>query len=406
MTTNLLENLALRPSPSPISCDKIYLRLHKQEYAAGDTIYGLVFLWVSAPVASQVLKLSIHGFEECTFEMWESEMNPDDLKNPIKRKVERHNKRDTIPRFEEVLTYYPRGFPLGYFCYPFKYELPQVMPGSFFCKLAENNTLRWNGIVRYLIRVYIDIPGANHDLWVEEELCIREAKPDLSSLPRSVMNTQIQSCFCIPRGMIEVSAWLDKNVYRPDETMTVHYTIRNTSSVDVQNLLIKLVRVIKLSGSEQKQHKPFNQSMSSSSKTLLHAVNYDTSTLPSSKDTSTNMEVLFTLTESGCRHNQNVTRDAVTTLTPQSNSQTIHATTHAYNIKCTYVLDIEVRAKWSASILLTLPILVMPTLDQQWLERTAPIWSKKCTRVQVPGDCGVDNSQISELFTGNPGIKI
>lgn len=35
-------------------------------------------------------------------------MNPDDLKNPIKRKVERHNKRDTIPRFEEVLTYYPR----------------------------------------------------------------------------------------------------------------------------------------------------------------------------------------------------------------------------------------------------------------------------------------------------------
>ena len=33
---------------------------------------------------------------------------------------------------------------------------------------------------------------------------------------------------------------LDKNVYRPDETMTVHYTIRNTSSVDVQNLLIKV----------------------------------------------------------------------------------------------------------------------------------------------------------------------
>ena len=29
------------------------------------------------------------------------------------------------------------------------------------------------------------------------------------------------------------------------------------------------------------------------------------------------------------------------------------------------MLDIEVRAKWSASILLTLPILVMPTLDQQ-----------------------------------------
>ena len=45
-----------------------------------------------------------------TFEMWESEINPDDLKNPIKRKVERHNKRDTVPRFEEVLASYPRQY--------------------------------------------------------------------------------------------------------------------------------------------------------------------------------------------------------------------------------------------------------------------------------------------------------
>ncbi|KAI6654190.1 hypothetical protein LOD99_3034 [Oopsacas minuta] len=404
--TDLGENLAMRPTPSPISSEKIFIRLHKQEYAAGDVIYGLVYLWVSAPVASQLLKISIQGFEECTFEMWESEPNPDDVKNPIKRRVERHNKRDTIPKFEEQLASYPRGFPLGYFYYPFKYELPQVMPGSFFCKLGESGGLKWNGMVRYIIRAFIDIPGAHHDLWVEEELLIREAKPSISALSKSVMNTQVQSCFCIPRGMIEVSAWLDKNVYRPEEKLTVHYTIRNTSAVDVQYLLIKLVRVIKLSGNEPNRHKPFIQSMSSSSKGLLHGINYDVTTLPHTKDTSTNMQVLFTLSQNGCRHNQSVNRDANTTLTPDSGGQTIYPTTHAYNIKCTYVLDIEVRAKWSASIILTLPILVMHSLDQQWMDWNAPIWSKKCSIVQVPGEYGVTNSEITEHFSGNPGVKI
>ena len=45
--------------------------------------------------------------------------------------------------------------------------------GSFFCKLGETNGLRWNGMVRYLIKVYIDIPGANHDLWVITSLSNR-----------------------------------------------------------------------------------------------------------------------------------------------------------------------------------------------------------------------------------------
>ena len=76
------------------------------------------------------------------------------------------------------------------------------------------------------------------------------------------------------------------------------------------NTSLQLVRVIKLSGSEQSRtYKPFTQSMSSSSKTLVHAINPETvATAHPTKDTSTNMEVLFTILQHGCRHNDSVTR--------------------------------------------------------------------------------------------------
>ena len=46
---------------------------------------------------------------------------------------------------------------------PFVYLL---LLGSFYCRVGETNGLKWSGVVRYVIRAFVDIPGAHHDLWV------------------------------------------------------------------------------------------------------------------------------------------------------------------------------------------------------------------------------------------------
>ena len=97
----------------------------------------------------------------------------------------------------------------------------------------------------YTIAVAITAPGRKQTVVHEVPLDVVSAPPPMKAAQRSEV-IELNTCFCIPSGRVDLVAQCTKNAYEGGETPAVDYGIRNESSRALSAVKIKIKRQVDL----------------------------------------------------------------------------------------------------------------------------------------------------------------
>jgi hypothetical protein len=277
-------------------------------------------------------------------------------------------------------------FPVGCYAYPFQYQLPHNLPGSFNVQHEDMDSGQaWEGIVQYSLSAVLVVPSASKlsreaVLVVYDSLDCRnsESPPQPKSASGSV-----RTFFCLTRGSVLVTCRLQHAAYCPTSRIIVGLEMKNESSVDVAGYTVNLLRVVKLEALDRMRD----------------------------EEQLTTHTVLSTVLESegqGCPHNNTISHEVVLNLTAAQNIQSVGVppNTSSSLVKCNYVIDVSVHVPWGPDIELRQPLLIKAADNEAWKTWTPPRWVEECVRVHSVGTAAVSDSLLnSQAFSGIPGFR-
>lgn len=361
------------------SPNQICLRTHKGEYYQGETVYGVVYLRVTKKVSSNGLKLKIRGYERAEFEYEYMVTEHTGSRQSVKMQHgKRSSKRDVL-QVEYRLIEYPGEFPIGCFSYPFKFTLPDNIPGVFFQKHTNHNHgNNWEASIKYFIKAELEVTDNSKPLVCEEPLLIyghTEASEQVT--PEVYRSTDSVKTFCcIPRGDVEIKASLSKVAYKAGDKAFVHVEIVNNSAVEIRSFVLKVIRVIKLLGKDNVRNEEHSK---------VHCI----------------IDTVAQSLHRGCKNNSMVSSGIPIQLAEVGNTETVlfPPSVKGTTVSCHYVVDIDMYIPWAPAIEMHLPLLIKPYNNIVWEKWTSPSWSQECKMAPVVAECVVTPDVIaSDIF--------
>jgi len=166
---------------------------------------------------------------------------------------ERHNKKTRNYRnkekfFKIVIKVYDadvHGTTIrkGIYAYPFSFQLPNGIPSTFkFNRFATANvTYRVKSeFFRNGLHFNVKRHGVFTVLGTDQLNVTNPLTPVVAS------NEKTLCCWFCKEGPIKTQVTLDRNTYKPGETITFNATIENLSSTNIYSILVSLTRNVKL----------------------------------------------------------------------------------------------------------------------------------------------------------------
>lgn len=121
----------------------ILLRTDRGEYFPGETICGAVYLLIQTPTEAHGVQLSFNGREAVT-----CECDIDGNKTTLKASHDYVDYSNTDIFIQE------EPFALGSYCFPFRLQLPFVIPGTFHA--CSNNPVKvWSACVSFTLKTSV-----------------------------------------------------------------------------------------------------------------------------------------------------------------------------------------------------------------------------------------------------------
>lgn len=201
---------------------QINIYLDKPYYVTGDVVDAIVILDVTKPIAIQDMIVTISGKE--------SSYIP-------KGKYSCSSSSTILDHYIMILDG-RNEFPIGRYCFPFYFELPKDIPGSFEMPNSKGN------FIKYCLIVSSKVLSKNASLYCYKEMIIIE---DLS-MPISSVSTHsdnsISKCCCFgSSGSIIVMIDLDKNACSSGEKINARVLIDNSSNINkIKGIRLKFLQ--------------------------------------------------------------------------------------------------------------------------------------------------------------------
>eukprot|EP00118_Oscarella_pearsei_P007806 m.39141 g.39141 ORF g.39141 m.39141 type:complete len:399 (+) comp32676_c0_seq4:168-1364(+) len=388
--------------------NEICVRTNKSEYVGGETVYGfvhrllpsrsncslrVVYLSVKEPIESKRLKIKVKGYEKCRWEYSYSEQDEDSW---IKRTGEKKGRQQFLD-FQQKLIEYDEVFPFGYYLYPFQYSLPHGLPGILLpCSVSSSIWVagvfdyKKNGKghallaqVHYKVKAEVDTPGTKYSLKAVQQFTVRDVCHCKGHSIEPIRHTKtgaVKTCCCIPRGNVIVAAKLEKTNYQAGEEALLFVELSNGSSVRIDTFVVKLMRVIRLRGSD-----PHRENSRKESKCILDTISMDSyKGCDSGASKKTSIPIKLWLQEGN--------RKERVELQPGTSGAVV---------KCKYHIDIEIQVPWAPDIEIHVPIQIEPPKNRMWEEWKPPPWANKCKLVSQDGPHAIPTEILqSPAFAG------
>ncbi|XP_005091018.1 arrestin domain-containing protein A isoform X2 [Aplysia californica] len=216
--------------------NEIVLRTSKGEYHLESAVCGAVYLNICRPTEANGIRITFKGGEKCCYEYEDDDGKKKQLKS-----------ESTHVDFSDVTLFSQNGyFDLGRYVFPFRFQLPKDIPGSFKCS-GQTAKSSWSATVSYSIKACAI--GAE-DIQVIQPLVIYEA--ELEDLKQGQFTSAKDSSFEVSgflprmRKRVHVTAKLLDNYVECGSNVQLRLIITNPSKVKLTGFSIKLIRYLTL----------------------------------------------------------------------------------------------------------------------------------------------------------------
>ncbi len=227
---------------------KICTILDKLYYVPGETVTGRVVLAANETIECNAIVLRIKGKEKAE---WDEKRTRTEGQGENARQVEYWKEYDSKNKFLDMhVVVSPDAFDCqpGQYVFPFSFQLPNNIPGSFSIANWKHGDKRdIDAEIKYTISATIKRAGLFTPNLKSKVLLTVCARPNVSVQPQSCAKSgRVMFMCCIPKGNVSMEAVFDKNCYCPGELSQIMCTTRNESTVPVNAMRVKLMRVITL----------------------------------------------------------------------------------------------------------------------------------------------------------------
>jgi len=183
--------------------------------------------------------VKIKGFERAS---WEENRTKNEEGRAPQTYI--HTYKEQAEFFCERIRVYPfeGSIPPGEYDYPFSYQLPPSLPGTY-CEKGGHwgNGSGFLGEIIYFAKAKIDVVF-KHDL--KNKVCfVVNEKFDKLLQPSFGENSKT---FLLTSGRLTAKVWLDKNAYFPGNTVIARLEANNTSVKPTNRLNVRVVRHLEL----------------------------------------------------------------------------------------------------------------------------------------------------------------
>jgi len=255
----------------------------KQYYVSGEKVVGVIQAQINQPIPARAIVLHVVGHEKVEWSMQESRQvleREATTDRPAEYRTENFVKRFRGKHqfFNQRLELYRINGALqpGNYTFPFEYQLPDGIPGSFYERREKHFFVdkfededehgndfydsddefafpgrgyvrpEYSALIMYKLKVTIDVNGFfSRDLHCKVPLVIHEKlNADVQPAFGKTEGT-VCLCCCVPRGKVFLEAHFDKNAYVPGETAQIVANIKNESTSNLK-MAVKLMRFLTL----------------------------------------------------------------------------------------------------------------------------------------------------------------
>jgi hypothetical protein len=303
-------------------------------YQPGDMVNGFVHASILQPFNSDGVYIKAKGFERVAWtETHHRSVQNSDGTHRTETYHEHLRDQNTFFKVQNQLYNFPGGVaPAGQYSFPFAFQLPLGLPGSF-----SDNALPKNGSA---MRVY-KVKGVMHvrgmlktNLKHTQILNVNEPlnKAIVGMIVEDTRN--VTKCCCIGKGQATIKASLNKDCFIPGEQAMVIAELKNASSSQLPSMKLKLKREMYMTC----RGKPFHH---------VETIN------------ETVREGLEPMTELVGDQARSIAFNI-------AGNRPMPSTTQGALIRNSYYLQVSLTVSWGSDIVVKLPVVIYPPQVQNW----------------------------------------
>lgn len=230
--------------------NRIWVTLNQQSYVAGDVVSGTVEMDCLVPFTARGVLLKVKGFERVWWQYQETE----EVGEGANRRTitHTHERKENKEFFRQSIVVYPHQgtVPPGHHSFPFLYQLPANLPGTYFEEGGHHHAgTGYFAKVLYKVKACVDV-AFRHNLHCTVRLVVNE-KFDHLIKPSFAENSK---SFLTSSGSLNIRTWLDKNAYSPGETVLAKLKANNTSVKSTRCIRIKVHHLLELRAHGHSKH--------------------------------------------------------------------------------------------------------------------------------------------------------
>ncbi|XXQ39464.1 Arrestin C-terminal-like domain-containing protein [Plasmodiophora brassicae] len=242
-------------TPAFLSATAMVVRTVDPAYSGTQVVRGHLFVNVVSPLATDGIYLQINGHESASW----SALARDRSKGDKKRVAVHHhensreifNVRAPIHLADDVLQ-------PGHYLFPFEFELPRNVPGSFADDRAPthpdiSDAGQYRARVSYAMTAEMVVRPDNPD----DDYAVIRATCDLIVKGRPLAsiatvkrdcNAAIRTWCCLNKGSVFLRVRFAQKAYQSGTTADLIVEFNNSSTVDVEHIKVELYRSLQMHG--------------------------------------------------------------------------------------------------------------------------------------------------------------
>ncbi|EAL61011.1 FYVE-type zinc finger-containing protein [Dictyostelium discoideum AX4] len=203
--------------------NRIWVQLNQSSYVGGDIISGTIEMDCIVPFFAKGVIVKVKGFERLWLQELRTETEGEGSNKRTVYKTIDHKENKEF--FKSTIVVYPQAGTVncGHYSFPFSYQLPSDLPGTF-CHDGKDAMGAYSAKILYKCKATVDV-AHKHDLKSTTKLIINEKCGELVQ-PSFAEN---KKSFMLTKGKLHVKTWLNKNAYFPGETLVAKMKANNTS---------------------------------------------------------------------------------------------------------------------------------------------------------------------------------
>ena len=212
----------------------VYLQTKDPYYNPGSIVTGAVYLDVFRPVTIYNAELRIRGTERVKWE--ELKTNPQGDANKITEKMKDKQQIFDVSTLLQVGT---ASLPPGQYQYPFSFQLPDQIPGTFEIKHFDHD-----GRIRYSLIVSLNCGGLAQPIKYRTELIVRQ-RPTIPNYNAPVTSDE-EVCVCFSnKGRCSMTCNFQSDTYQPGNDAMLMTTVDNKiCTADIRNFTVGLIQYV------------------------------------------------------------------------------------------------------------------------------------------------------------------